>query len=99
MHISTGDMTKTLFKPKKIEKNSDFPMKSTLFSHFFLEIYQLRLIFIFQGHSGHFCFIHMDLRLIKCHGVNLSISREASHEVFHISIQNYVEAKLPDPVL
>jgi len=41
----------------------------------------------------------MDLRLIKCHGVNLSISREASHEVFHISIQNYVEAKLPDPVL
>ena len=82
-----------------MEENSDFPMKSTSSSHFFSWDMKLRLMFIFQGHSGHFCFIHMDLRLIKCHGVNLSISREASHEVFHISIQNYVEAKLPDPVL
>ena len=94
----TGDMTKTLLKPKKMEKNSDFPKKSTSFGHFFLEIYKLRLVFLFQDHPAHFCLIHIDMRLIKSCGVNLSISREASHEVLHIFIQNYVEARLPDPV-
>ena len=91
-------MTKTLLKPKKMEKNSDFPKKSSSFGHFFRQIYKLRLILFFQDHSSYFCLVHIDMRLIKSHGVNLSISSEATHEVIHVFIQSYVEAKLPDPV-
>ena len=63
------------------------------------ERHKLRLISFFQDQSGHFCLIRWEMTMILSNSVSFSIFKKSSHRVFHIFIQNYVEAKPLEPVL
>ena len=51
-------------QPLKIREKLDFSLKNKFIHSFFFLIHKLRLIFIFQNQSCHFCLIHTEMRLI-----------------------------------
>ena len=84
---------------KKSKENRIFFIDFNDLVIFSRERHKLRLISFFQDQSGHFCLIRWEMTMILSNSVSFSIFKKSSHRVFHIFIQNYVEAKPLEPVL